>query len=402
MQTAKITAFVFGLALVSSACGDSMSALNPTAPSSLSPDSVKIEAGADGVAGAMGNGPKPGNGKGNGNGNGNGNSQTPSLTTGPVETRVQLQGTVDAKGDSSITVNNQVVKVTSQTVIRKGDLRYEFSGLRTGDQVHVDAMRSDNNGVVSVEAKEIKLQNPGEGGEVPPPPPPPLAGSLSVAAVDGAAEEGPSNTGLFRITRSGDADLLKLPLELSLSFAGNATHGSDYNAPLSVKFEANALSADVLVTALADTFTEGTEEVMLTLSAVAPYTVGANGSAKVNIADPPAPPAPVVAVVSVRAQETTISHSHPDGIVFGVYEFTRTGDMSSAFTLNISVSGSAGHAYAGELLGSPVSFGPNQATASFFFMTFEGLATGTVVVTVNDTAAYNPGQSASATVTINP
>ena len=35
---------------------------------------------------------------------------------------------------------------------------------------------------------------------------------------------------------------------------------------------------------------EGSEAVTLTLSAMAPYTVGSNASATVNIADPPAPP----------------------------------------------------------------------------------------------------------------
>lgn len=392
MQTAKITAFVFGLALVSSACGDSMSALNPTAPSSLSPDAVNIEAGANGVAGAMGNGPKPGNG----NGNGNGGGQTPSSTTGPIETRVQFEGTIDAKGDNSLTVGSQVVKVTSQTVIRKGDLRYDFSALVKGDRVHVDAMRSDDNGVVSVEAREIKLQNPGEGGETVPPPPPP-AGSLSVVAVDAAAEEGPANTGTFRVTRSGDAALLALPLTVSFTLGGTATHGSDYNASTSVSFDGGVLNADVVVTALADNVTEGSEAVTLTLSAVAPYTVGANASATVTITDPPAPPAPAVPAVSVRADSNSIS---TEGSV-GAFFFTRSGDLSQPLTITFSVSGTAGSAYA-HWLGTSLTFPANDGEEFVSFLAMPGDAVGTVIVTVLDGAAYNPGTQPSATITITP
>ena len=402
MQTAKIRAFVFGLALVTTACGDSMSSLNPTAPSSLKPGSLSVEADeANGVAGSMGNGPKPGNtGNGNGNGNngngnGNGGGQTPSSSSGPVETRVQLEGTIDAVGNDSITVNGQVVKVNAQTVIRHGDLRYGFSALSAGDRVHVNAMRSESNGVVTMVATEVKLQNEGEGGETEPPPPPPPAGSLSVVAVDAAAQEGSDNA-TFRITRSGDASLLALPLTLSFNFGGNATRGVDYNAPTSVEFAGGALTADVLVTALADNLAEVSEAVTLTLSAVAPYTVGSNASATVNIADPPAP------AVSVAASTSTVSQNHPDGFTFGAFVFTRSGDRSAAITLSFTVGGSAGGAYAADLLATPVTFAAGQESASVAFLTFPGHATGTVVVTVNAGPGYAPGTPASATVTVTP
>ena len=148
MQTAKLPAFVFGLALVTSACGDSMSSLNPTAPSSLSPGSSNVLAGAEVTSGSMSKGPKPGNG----NGNSNGNGQAPSNTHAPVETRVQFEGTLDAVGDGTITIKGQAIKVTPQTVIRHGDRRYSLSALQRGDRVHVSATRTENNGVVSFAA----------------------------------------------------------------------------------------------------------------------------------------------------------------------------------------------------------------------------------------------------------
>ena len=108
---------------------------------------------------------------------------------------------------------------------------------------------------------------------------------------------------MFRITRSGDSSLLALPLTLSLTFGGSATQGDDYTAPTSVSFAANVATADVLVTARVDTAAEVSETVTLTLAPVAPYTLGANASASVTIADPPAPAVPAV---SVAANASTV------------------------------------------------------------------------------------------------
>jgi Domain of unknown function (DUF5666) len=399
MQTAKITAFVFGLALVSSACGDSMSALNPTAPSSLSPDAVNVEAGANGVAGAMGNGPKPGNGNGsgntNGNGNGNGGGQTPSLTSAPVETRVQFEGTVDEVGSGWIKVSGQVVKVTSQTVIRHGELRYDASALDAGDRVHVEGRRSESDGVVSVVADEIKLQNDGEGSETEPPPPSP-SGVLSVRVVDAAAVEGTTDTATLELTRSGDSSLTDQELTVSLTWSGAATHGNDFDALTSVKFAARELTANVVVKALPDSAAEGAEAVTLTLTAPASYALGTQAAATVTINDPAAPPAPSVPTVTVAADLSTVNFD-TGGV--GIFVVKRNGDLSKSLTVTVSVGGSAAGAY-GSFLGPLVPFDPFQETASVLFV-LDG-TTGDVVLTLVDGAAYNPGTPASATITVTP
>ena len=389
MQTAKLPAFVFGLALVTSACGDSMSSLNPTAPSSLSPDGANVLAGAEVTSGSMGNGPKPGNG--------NGNGQAPSTNKGPVETRVQFEGILDAVGDGTITIKGQAIKVTPQTVIRHGDLRYGLSALQRGDRVHVSATRTDTNGVVSFEAVEIKLQNPGEdvSGEEPPPPPPAPTGSVSIVALDADAVEGDTDKAVFRLTRSGDASLLTSPLTVSFDLTGSAVSGVDYSLTAAT-FAANVATVDVELSAVADGSAEGPETVVLTLTGAAPYTVGSPASATVNIADPPAPAG---ATVSVAAQASTI-HNGMD-FAFGVFVLTRTGDLSAPMTVDYAVSGSAAGAYGPEL-GVSLTFPANDAEETVFFMAFPGTAIGTVTVTVLDGAAYNPGSSPSATITVSP
>jgi hypothetical protein len=391
MQTAKLPAFVFGLALVTSACGDSMSSLNPTAPSSLSPGGSNVLAGAEVTSGSMGNGPKPGNG----NGNGNGNGQAPSTNKGPVEARVQFEGILEAVGDGTITIKGQSIKVTPETVIRHGDLRYGLSALQRGDRVHVSATRTDANGVVSLVAAEIKLQNPAEevSGEEPPPPPP--TGSVSIVALDANAVEGAADKAVFRLTRSGDASLLTSPLTVSFDLTGSAVSGADYSLTAAT-FAANVATVDVELSAVADGSAEGPETVVLTLTGAAPYTVGSPASATVNIADPPAPAGPTV---SVAAQASTI-HNGMD-FVFGVFVLTRTGDLSAPLTVNYAVSGSAAGAYGPEL-GVSLTFPANDAEETVFFMAYPGTANGTVTVTVLDGAAYNPGSSPSATITVSP
>ena len=397
MQTAKITAFVFGLALVTSACGDSMSSLNPTAPSSLSPDSLNVQAGAAvAESGSMGNAPKPGNGNGNGsgngNGNGNGNQQPTSTNTSPTATRVQFEGLIDAVGSNSIKVNGLDVTVVSTTVIRHGDIHYQLSALQRGDRVHVVAMRLEANGVVSHEAVEVKLQNPGESsGEEPPPPPP--SGTVSVVAFDADAVEGLTNKAVFRFTRDGDASLLASSLTVSYSLAGSAT-SADYSMPATAVFPANVASVDVELTAAVDSATEGTETVVLTLTSASPYTLGASASATVNIADPP----PSGPTVSVTAQASSISASST-GMAFGVFVLTRTGNLTTPLTVNFSVTGTAAAAYGGEL-GTSLTFPANDSEETLFFIAFQGGATGTVVLTVLDGAAYDPGASPSATITV--
>src|SRR5688572_17552464 len=243
-------------AVIAAACGDSKSSLMPTAPSARSADSASTVAGADDVeSGPTGQGPKPGNGNGNGNGNngggngnGNGNGNQPRTPTNtspnptapvpPGKSKVEFEGLIQAVSSGSILVNGQAIMVTSETVIRHGNRMFELFALNPGDRVHVRANRVTTTTIAALAemtlvAAEIKLQNPGDGddgeGED--------DGLVSVMAFDASAVEGGSNSGIFRLTRSGTPTQLALPLTVTLTLAGTATNGTDYTLlPTSATF----------------------------------------------------------------------------------------------------------------------------------------------------------------------
>lgn len=308
MQIRIMWTLVVAAALVAAACGDSKSSLNPTAPSALSAAASNAEASAEDVeAGSMANGPKPGNGNGNGgggngnrgggNGNGNGNQpRTPANTsptdpTSPVppgKSKVEIEGLISAVDEVSITVNAQMVMVTDDTVIRKGNREYELSDLDRGDRVHVRAERVAPSGtgalaLATLQATEIRLQNPGSGDgdddEVEP------DSLVSVSASDASAAETRSNTGTFRLTRTGPDGHLNAPLTVTFTLTGTATNGTDYqNVPLTVTFRARQSAVSVVIRPVADGATEESETVIITLTGVAPYELGSPMTATVTIA----------------------------------------------------------------------------------------------------------------------
>jgi hypothetical protein len=95
------------------------------------------------------------------------------------------------------------------------------------------------------------------------------------------------DTGTFTVVRSGNT---ASPLAVTYNVTGNATSGSDY-AALSgtVTLPAGAVSAPVTVTPVGDTLSEGSEQVIVTLTSnsSSTYFLGAPTSATVTIADKP-------------------------------------------------------------------------------------------------------------------
>ena len=192
MQMLRLSwSVVLAGAVMTAACGDSNSSLNPTAPSAVSSSSLNADAGDEGAESSAT--AKGGNGKGNGNGNGNTNDggnngrgappSTPGSGGGPGNIspgapgntspaapglqKVEIEGLVMSVGTDSLTVNDQTVLVTSETVIRHGDQLFTLSQLNVGDRVHVRATRVQaaeaevgETVVESLQATEIKLQNP--------------------------------------------------------------------------------------------------------------------------------------------------------------------------------------------------------------------------------------------------
>jgi len=411
MQTAKIVTFVFGLAVMTAACGDSKSSLNPTAPSALSPDTLNVEAdAASAESGSMAKGPKPGNGNGNGGGNGNGNGNQPRTPTNtsptnptsplpPGKSKVEFEGLLQAIGGGSITVNGQVIVVTSETVIRHGNRTFELSDLRVGDRVHVRANRvappATNGGsatgaaTTTLEAAEIKLQNPGDAsGETE------SDGLVSVAAFDASAVEGVANPGVFRLTRTGTSAQLATPLTVSFTLTGTAINGTDYaNVPLTAAFAANEPSVDVQVSPLADNTAEGPESVMLTLTDVSPFELGSPITATVNITDSANP------LVSVNAIDDSANETGDSGR----FVLTRAGDLTAPLTVTIALTGTASNGVDYEEVLTTVTFTAGVATRNVFVVPMADAVVDlseTVILTIVDDAAYDLGATSAATVTI--
>ena len=145
--------------------------------------------------------------------------------------------------------------------------------------------------ITTLEATEVKLQNPAAAMTARAAIRPAL---VSVSAFDALASEAAGNTGTFRLTRSGSATLLASPLTVTFTLSGTATNGTDYQTAGDATFLASQATVDVVVTPLVDTTTEGSESVILTLTGVAPYDLGAPATATVTITDTDTP------LVSVR------------------------------------------------------------------------------------------------------
>jgi len=264
--------------------------------------------------------------------------------------------------------------------------------------VHVKASRttvgSGPAALTTLEATEVKLQNPDEGASDAP------TELMSVTAFDALAAETGSNTGTFRLTRAGSAILLAAPVTVSFTLTGTATNGIDYtNVPLTATFPGGVSSVDVVVTPLADAAVEGPETVVLTLTTVAPYELGSPDTATVTITDTATP------LVSVTAFDSTASETPvgtpPD---MGTFRFTRTGSTASPLVVTFTVGGTA---VAADYTGLPVTLTvtiPAGATTFDLSLTpvSDGLAESpeTVEITVSDGASYDVGAPSAATVTI--
>ena len=140
--------------------------------------------------------------------------------------------------------------------------------------------------------------------------------SVSIAATNPNASE-PSTTGTFTVTRSNNSG----NLTVNYGVAGTATNGTDYSTLSGSVVIANGqTSATVTVTPINDAVAEPTENVVLTLSTGTGYTVGAQNTATVNIADDEP-------IVAITASDASASEQGPD---VGTFTVTRTGSTASA------------------------------------------------------------------------
>ena len=111
----------------------------------------------------------------------------------------------------------------------------------------------------------------------------PSKSAVSVFADDASASESGPDRGAFRFTRTGDASP---PLTIWFTRGGTATNGADYQRiGESLTFAAGATSAALAITPIADSVSEPTETVTLTLLPSSRFSYGPSRAATVNIAD---------------------------------------------------------------------------------------------------------------------
>jgi hypothetical protein len=111
----------------------------------------------------------------------------------------------------------------------------------------------------------------------------PTQPTVTVVASDASASESGPNSGTFTFSRTGST---VAGLAVRYSIGGSAANATDYGTLSgSVTIPAGTSSAALTVNPIEDTVVEGSETVVLTLSADAAYLIGSPSSATVTIAD---------------------------------------------------------------------------------------------------------------------
>ncbi len=216
--------------------------------------------------------------------------------------------------------------------------------------------------------------------------------AVSIAATDAAAAEN-GNTGTFTISRVGS---LAGVLVVNFTRSGTATNISDFASivsPGSVTIPDGLPDATVTVTPVQDATNEGSETVILTLTANAAYTLGASTAATVTIADDDR------STVTIVANDAAASETAGNP---GQFTITRTAPTTAALTVNLNRTGTATNTTDYATINSTVSIPIGQPSVVVNVTPVNDSATeGPEEVTLGlNTGAYEIGAASFANVTI--
>jgi hypothetical protein len=229
---------------------------------------------------------------------------------------------------------------------------------------------------------------------------------LSLEAVDGAAAETGSNTGMFRLTRTGSTTAA---MTVYVDMQGDATLTTDYTlapaldtttvSPIEIVTIAVGQSTqDVTLTVVNDSTREGPEVARMVLIPHSAYTIAGKASAEVSLGDTGANG--VVNRVTVVAVDADAEEAGDAGS----FEVRRSGPVTAALTVNLVWDGAPNtravtNGSDGDLLAATVVIPAGEAAAQVVFTpTQDALVEGqeTLRVTVGSSAAYGVGVPASA------
>ena len=192
---------------------------------------------------------------------------------------------------------------------------------------------------------------------------------VSLTAVDTEASEG-GDPATFLLARTGaTASSLVVPLAVT----GTATSGTDYASPgASVTIPAGAASVPITISPINDSFIEGNETVIITVSSNAAYLRASNAqSATALLLDDDLP------TLTVIATDSSASEAGNDT---GTFVVTRTGATSQALVVNYAINGSAHH-------------GVDYVALPGVLTIPAGSSVGSITVTPIDDAIGEPQQS---------
>jgi Ca2+-binding RTX toxin-like protein len=218
---------------------------------------------------------------------------------------------------------------------------------------------------------------------------PAYAITVSSDVVEG--NSAPGNTLTYTVTRTGDVSQAG---SVDVALSGAATQGNDYTVSgLSgtnsnqLTFAANASSASFTVTTSPDTVVEADESVIATISNAQGQTgATAQGSATGRIQNDDAAP-----VYAITASPASVAEDGSPATI--TYTVTRTGDVSQAGSVEVTLGGTAdGSDYTTTLSGGQVAFAASgSTTASSQTQTFTVTATPDTAVEADETVVARLG-----------
>ncbi|MEK7412903.1 MAG: Calx-beta domain-containing protein, partial [Planctomycetota bacterium] len=151
---------------------------------------------------------------------------------------------------------------------------------------------------------------------------------ITIAATTPIAAEAAAVKGSFTITRRGNRTVAQT---VPLTVTGTATSATDFTAlGASIALAANISTATLTVTPVNDTVVEGPETVVVTLASGTGFTIGSPGSATVTILDDE----PAVTII---ANDPDAAWPSDQGLI----TIRRSGALTAALTVNLTISGTA-------------------------------------------------------------
>ncbi|MBD2694007.1 beta strand repeat-containing protein, partial [Anabaena catenula] len=229
--------------------------------------------------------------------------------------------------------------------------------------------------------------------------------TITISATDASAGEiltgQTANPGKFTLTRTGSTTS---SLIVNYTVAGTATNGTDYNTLTGIAtFAAGSATAIIDVNVKDDAVFEGNETAIVTLASATSYVLGTTKTATVNLVDNDTatnnPPTITISATDASARETVTGQTANPG----QFTLTRTGNTTTALTVNYTLSGTATKGTDYSDLSGSVTFAAGSATAIVNVTPINDTVAETnetVILTLATGTGYNLGTAKSSTVTL--